>query len=859
MFTRRIPWGAGHFQLFAKAAFALVSLTLAFSITTLAQTGQNHGDTALAAKVRALNNQLLQLHAQFQQGLSGNGAAAARSQAATVIAARAAALQSLIQQDPRAALSFAFSPELLADLATKFARSSSMLESRATVTGQPQRWIADSIDLKTSHSYFILKTASQSLTLHFAGAEPTLKPGESLKAVGILVGSEMAVSSATVLPAGSSELPGSIAIPTAGNGGRQFVWLFLALAILPFVLMRSTWRWRPFRPLGRQCAAFVAILTLVVCSPLSGYAQGACSTTGPQNTLVILTTFPNVVPPSSVTPTSMNALFFGPAPSLTNFWQEASNGQASTSGTVVGWYTLTGSYSCGNVFSSLAPDAIAAAMNAGINVNDYTRVFVLSPDMSCGLAGLSTVGCTTVSTSAGTFNVSLTVLFTNNYFLGNSTAVVDHEAGHQLGLDHSKLRQYTDATGNLIPVGALTDPGSLLEYGDHYSVMGADNWGLYAAGHEAEVLGWLASGTDYQTVTSSGTFLIEPYEATTPGLKALKVQRGTNNPGYYLWIEYRQPLGDYDSTYTTHGPYGPYATQLYSGAYIHYEDSTTGTATHLLDFTAPAAYNDDPALVAGQTWTDPYSNLSLSVSSATSSGLTLTVNYGAIPCTSSAPAVTVSPLNPSIYPGQSASYSVSVTNNDSSGCSASTINLASSQPSGWTTSFSSPSLTLSPGQSASLTMGKGAPSGTPAGTYAVDLTASSSSNSGSGTANATVVTPPTLAVAVSVSGTTFAPPTTVSMSASVTNGGTPASGASVTFTLTGPTGNTTAAQTLTTGTNGIATWNYRLNSKAVAGTYSVTAKAALGSGGGSGGKKGTTTTTASTQTATSNSVTFSVL
>src|SRR5262249_5872874 len=159
-----------------------------------------------------------------------------------------------------------------------------------------------------------------------------------------------------------------------------------------------------------------------------------------------------------------------------------------------------------------------------------------------------------------------------------------------------------------------------------------------------------------------------------------------------------------------------------------------------------------PDLNLGQTWTDPYSNVSITVQTATSAGLTVNVSYGAMPCTSSTPTIAVSPPYPSIYPGQTAGYSVTVTNNDSSGCASSKFNLASSAPSGWSTSLSSSSLTLIPGQSASVTMGKGAPSGTPAGTYAVNLSASSTASSATGTANATVITPPSLAVSVSVSG-----------------------------------------------------------------------------------------------------------
>src|SRR5207244_2951323 len=113
---------------------------------------------------------------------------------------------------------------------------------------------------------------------------------------------------------------------------------------------------------------------------------------------------------------------------------------------------------------------------------------------------------------------------------------------------------------------------------------------------------------------------------------------------------------------------------------------------------------------------------------------------GTAPCTHANPTVGMSPANPSVSPGSSPSYTVSVKNNDSSGCSASTFNLASTQPAGWLGAFSAASLTVSPGQTASATLTEiVAATATPA-TYAISSSASNGSYTGSGTANATIVT-----------------------------------------------------------------------------------------------------------------------
>jgi|GEM_PF-1238817 len=833
-------------------AFPLRLLAAIFVCTLLLSGASAQGNSALhesprAAQVRALNNSILQLHGQVQENAASAGSV--RGQAAQVLAQRAAALQALMQENPRAALSFAFSPELLADLAAKFPESTAELESHVTVSGTVEHWIADSADMKSSKESWLLNASGSRLELHFGTPQrPAPSSGPIVTIEGVQFGSHVAVSKVISLTAGA-EIPQALGL-ISNQRPMAVVLLFIGLALATARKLAL----RVSRPsalvLVRRMAVCAVALLIAVCGPLIAAAQ-TCSTTGVQNYLIIMVNLPGLTLPSTVTSSSLNTLFFGPAPSVSDYVNEVSYGKASLAGTIVGPYNLTGTYDCSNWMSAIAEDAIAAAANAGANVGNYSRVFIVAPHLSCGFTALSTVGCQTTVTSAGTFNVSYTTAFPDYLFNYSGVYVAAHDGvGHQLGLAHSKLRQYTDSSGTAIPLGALSDPGTITEYGDHYAVMSTYNQGHFAAAHKANSLNWMSAAADYETVNASGTYTIQPLE-TSSGLRALRIQRGTGNPGYYLWIEYRQPLGNYDSTYNTQGPY---MTQVYQGAYIHYEDSTTLNGTHLLDFTAPVAYNENPALVPGQTWSDPFTDLSISILSATGTGLTVSVNYsGASSCTHAVPSVTASPLNPSINPGQTASYSVTVTNNDSTACAASTFGISSSEPSGWSTSFSSSAPTLNPGQSVSLTMGKGSPSGTPAGTYAVNLTASNSAASSTDTANATVVIPPSLAVTLSVSGANFVLPGSVPLSATVVSGGSLASGASVTFKVVAPNGNTTT-QTTSTGSNGVAMWNYKLTSRSQIGIYSVVASAGLNSGG-PGGKK---TLSATTQTITSNSVSFAV-
>jgi M6 family metalloprotease-like protein len=725
-----------------------------------------------AARVRGLNNDLLRLHSEVSQNPPGQ-AVAQRVQAALVIGQRAEALRNLIQRDPAQALSLAFSPDTLADLAAAFPGSASQLESQGTWQGPIERWVADSADRTSSRTLTRMKVGGHALDLYFAGPEPAgLTSGSMLQVTGVQVGDAAAVTTS------------SITSPNSAGSSMM--------------------------SMAEMTSSGLAGITTSTAS-----SAPMCSTTGVQNTAVLLVTFPGVTPPATVTPTGVSDIFFGASGhSLDGFWREVSYGKTSATGNVFGWYTLDQAYTCTS--TSVLVDAAIAAASADVNFLNYTRVFVILPyDLGCGWSGLATIGCSTVNSPAGPFTASTTYLTPNDFGdRDRGVELVTHEAGHNLGLHHASWRDFgTEALG---PVGVS---GSIAEYGDVFSTMGFWNLGQYSAPHKAEILNWLAPGTNYQVVQTSGTWSLQPLETSPAGLQALKVQRGTGNNAW-LWIEYRQPAGNYDSALTYTQPFG--------GALIHYEDSLTGIHTHLLDFTPETDTWADPALLAGQTWTDPYTNLSITVQSATANALTVNVNYAGPVCTHANPTVSASPLNPSTSPGKSVGYNIVVTNNDSTGCSAGTFSLASSQPSGWPTSFSTTSLPLGPGQTGTVTMTKNVPASVLAGIYAVDTTAAAGTLSGLGLANVTVTTPPAVTVAVSTPNATYAVRQTVTASATVLYGATPAAGASVKFTMTDPSGGT-STKTVAADSSGKAVWNYKIGGKGPLGAYSVTVSATYNS------------------------------
>src|SRR5207249_1901342 len=82
--------------------------------------------------------------------------------------------------------------------------------------------------------------------------------------------------------------------------------------------------------------------------------------------------------------------------------------------------------------------------------------------------------------------------------------------------------------------------------------------------------------------------------------------------------------------------------------------------------------------------------------------------------------------------GSTVTYTVTVRNGDSSPCPTGLFTLSSTQPSGWTTSFSATSLTLAPGKSGSVTMSKVVPTtGTDGQSFTIIATAAQGSLSGS--------------------------------------------------------------------------------------------------------------------------------
>ena len=403
-----------------------------------------------------------------------------------------------------------------------------------------------------------------------------------------------------------------------------------------------------------------------------------CPSTGQQPTVVILVTYPSAGLPANVTPAFMTGATFGSGRSFQTYVQEASYGKITVTGTVVGPYMLSTDFTCDQTTPIL--NAAIQAADADIDFRQFRRIVVVMPNRGSCSIGTGSVGCWSLSSAGdGSFSASVAwlradILTSNDHAVG----LMNHEIGHGFGLEHAGTMDYGTQ-----PAGVIGASGVFTEYGDYSSAMGSlytfngqPILGHYAAPHKSQ-LGWL-SGAGIQQVETAGTFTILPYEQTTAGLQALSIRRGSG-VNQWLWAEYRQSTGSFDPTISL------WSSNIFSGAWIHLDDQVNTSFTgysKLLDFTAAASPGNfsNAALTAGNSWSDPYSPLTIQVNSATAGGLNLSVSYDSS-CASLVP-------GSATHNSPAGSYSVAV--NGASNCS-------------WTASTSASWISITGGQSGSGT------------------------------------------------------------------------------------------------------------------------------------------------------------
>jgi hypothetical protein len=384
------------------------------------------------------------------------------------------------------------------------------------------------------------------------------------------------------------------------------------------------------------------------------------------------------------------------------FDMENSYQQTWLTAAVTGWYTIP-MLSTVCDYSTLATYARSAASSAGINLSAYRRIVYAFPQNRCSWWGLGSVGG---NPSQAWINGSLQL------------RVLGHEMGHNLGLWHSHAQECGSVT-----IGTSC---TNIEYGDTYDIMGASSGHFNA--FQKQRLGWLNAGSSppITTVQANGSFVLDPYETTGTNSKALKILKdATSNTWYY--VEFRRNV---------------------NGVVIHTGSDSNGNSSYLLDMTPATSSWSDAALGVGLTFYDPTTGVRISTQSVSSANAVVNVSVGSTLCVPAAPTVSLSPSQSQAVPaGTSVNYTVSIRNNDTGTCSGSTYSVQMIEPSGWSGSLGSSSVSIAPGASVSTMMTVASGLTAPDGSYPVGATAAKTSNTslantGSATYNIGTVPPP---------------------------------------------------------------------------------------------------------------------
>jgi Gametolysin peptidase M11 len=359
---------------------------------------------------------------------------------------------------------------------------------------------------------------------------------------------------------------------------------------------------------------------------------------GEQRTLLILVNFADA-PTQPYTPATAQSVLFG---TTSQFYRENSFQQTWLGGDVVGWFTIAATSTACDM-DGIATQATSAAVAAGVNLAAYAHhIYAFPQNYSCSFWGRSSVGG---SPSQAWIN--------GDFELG----VTAHEFGHGLGLWHSHSIDCGTET--------LGSNCTTYEYGDTIDMMGASSFAHFNA-FQKERLGWLNAGASppITTVTTGGTYTLETFETAGTGPKALKILKSTDpTSGARTWyyIQSRQAIG-FDAQLAGNA-------NVLNGVLIHVGTESKANSSSLLDLTPGsgstiAAEWNDPALVAGRSFSDPVSGVTMTTQWVSATAAAVTVQFTGSGTTPT-PDVTIATDQPTYSVNQSVSLKATVTSNGS--------------------------------------------------------------------------------------------------------------------------------------------------------------------------------------------------
>ena len=395
-------------------------------------------------------------------------------------------------------------------------------------------------------------------------------------------------------------------------------------------------------------------------------------TLGALRTIVILVNFSDD-PTQPYTVGDAQAAMFNVTSS---FFLENSYQQSWLDGDVYGWFTIPVSNATCD-YATIATAARNAAVAAGANLSAYDHLVYAFPQNACQWWGLSSVGGTpSQSWINGAFEL----------------AVLGHELGHGLGLYHAHaLDCGATPIGNVMTTTYPPAPGTcfMVEYGDVIDMMGSAYPGHYSA-FQKERLGWLNAGLSppATTITTSGTYTLEPLEIQSGNPKALKIlksQDPTTGMKTWYYVEARQPIGFDNVLNSTASTVGIVST-IPNGVLVHIGTEGSGNSSALLDMN-PAADTSiwdwlvDAPLLAGQSFSDADAGVTMTTQWVSSTAAAVTVSFGGGAGSSTSTTLTVSTDQSTYTRGQSATITAKVTSGQAPLANA-TVNFQIVKPNG---------------------------------------------------------------------------------------------------------------------------------------------------------------------------------
>jgi len=477
--------------------------------------------------------------------------------------------------------------------------------------------------------------------------------------------------------------------------------------------------------------------------------------------------------------------------SVDDLYQETSHGEIWLTGQVTGPFNINySSSSCD--YSAWGQAADAAARASGVEPDSYDRKVYVLPPNGCPAAGIGTVGGNPSSAWVFYCNVADVFGHEFGHNLGmHHASTPSSEYGDNtdiMGIGQNRLRQinapHKEQMGWLagIKIETVTQSGfydiAPLELNaatalapqalkifkpdtnEYYYLSYRRGIGFDANLSPSQYLDRLSVHRYPGDGSASKTQLLAlptDGESFADAVNGITVTQLSHNNDY-VTVEVSLDGSEPTPTCSTGIPQlslSPASQSATAGNTLNYtvqlsnqDSAACAASTFTLNDTVPSGWTGtvSPAslsLAPGQSGTATLSVTSIFSASANSYNLGVnvtdsneashavsgSVSYTVVAtCNRNTPALGITPASQSGDPGTTRTYSVSLANNDTTGCSASSFDLSRILP-GWSGSLSPNSLTLSPGESGSATLSVTAPGTAEPGSYTLQVQVSDSQES----------------------------------------------------------------------------------------------------------------------------------